>query len=344
MATYYIGAQAFGINSFAHANSANRQFYNGQRVKYINKYYKNGNWHYVYDEPKKGAIPSGRVKYAPTTKTGVYARSTQSISRDKSYAGSTRPQNMNGSSPKIWVENNAKPDTPIQKVVKTASAAISNGRSFIENLFNKAAGFARDAAGKVASLAKTAWSTVRRVGGEAIKRGREFLEKAFGAVREFVTGEDARRRMTQGKDVLERIQGKRDYDRTLPGMAENVGRSVSRAAQDAGRAVSGAAESASKAAKEAIDRAGEWLNGPAKAAAESVVNNIINAGGSVMGIFNGANGPVVVAQQNGETRVIPVGGVRYEPYTGYARKSEASTTRDPGNTASGNAGPVTRRR
>ena len=315
MATYYIGAQAFGINSLAHVRPDNNKTYNGRPVSYIRKEYKNGRVRYIYaDDDIRAAnatrAASGYNRRQASAEADRYNTSRTAANRRVSTSSAARPHGPAGYD--IWEEgrrdeqrrmavkaqmNNPdvarkvearnaeirsgnakrsqqiKTEETINKVVGEAKETVTKGRNFISGLFNKIAGFAKDAYGRVSSLAKTAWENVKRVGGNVIKRGREFVEKAFGAVREFVTGEGAMRRSKEGKTAMERLQGRQDYQRTLPSMigsarnaindagqniartARNVGSAVGNAAQNVGSAVSSAAESIGSGAKSVANAA-----------------------------------------------------------------------------------------
>lgn len=336
MATYYIGAQAFGINSLAHVRPDNNKTYNGRPVSYIRKEYKNGRVRYIYADDAASNL--GRVRAANATRAASgynrrqasaeadrYNTSRTAANRRVSTSSAVRPHGPAGYD--IWEEGRRdeqrrmavkaqmnNPDVArkvearnaeirrgntkraaqiateerINKIVNDSRKTIVKGRNFISELLDRASDFAKDAYGRVSSFAKTAWENVKQVGGKAIERGREFLKNAFGAVREFVTGEDAMRRSKEGKTAMERLQGRQDYQRTLPGMigsarnaisdaSQNIGRTVSETARNAGSAIGNAARNVGSAVSSAAESIGSGARSVANAATTTAFKALPNS-------------------------------------------------------------------
>ena len=365
MATYYIGAQAFGINSLAHV-APGQKGWKKQNAKYIERYMgKNGKWQYVYDESGNGAARSRAARAiginvranrrreqaeADSYNTSKYVgrrTARQWSSRpvphntnptvfygDDDEARAARvssntaklmrdPKNKATSAylnTKVGLENTAHDvrdvaNDTFDTIKREGARAISNGKKWLENLFNSITGgdarrrmeqarkdgdpaafqqaraeYERSLAGRVSSLATRAWSTVKSTGSKVIERGREFLEKIVGNVREFATGERAMSQYRQMRsDGVPEAEARKasGLNNTLPGISANV-------------------REAADSAKAAVERAGSWLGDNAKKAAEAAADAVVKAGGAVLGIFNGPDGPQMVVQQNGQVTTVPI--------------------------------------
>lgn len=330
MATYYIGAQAFGINGLAHA----KRTYDGHAVKYVNKYMKNGRWVYDYgDLYNKGDVngrrgrvdvrstgyrqvqpvsqsPSHRAVGRGTSSTNTRVGTRQPVSTSPSHSAtasnSQRPGVMSyqpqphRQSYSTYSDNNgrtASPEgmhnvaqDPISRIIQQGRRAIEIGRNWIESMFNRAV----DAAQNVGRLAEKAWDEIKRAAGPAIERGKKFISDIVGGAREFVTGNNARAKteaLTRGAG-MDREQARRasGYSNTLPGMVENVRNLVERGATGAARSVSSAAS----------------------AAADAITQAVSSNGGRVLGFVNGLTGPMAVVEMNGTSTYVPISANEFE--------------------------------
>lgn len=334
MATYYIGAQAFGINSFAHAN----RMYDGKPVRYKDKYYKNGRWVYDYgDLYNKGDVngrrgrvdvrstgyrqvqpvsqsPShravGRGTSSTNTRVGTRQPVSASPSRSATASNSQRPGVMSyqpqphRQSYSTYSDNNgrtASPEgihnvaqDPISRIIQQGRRAIENGRNWIESMFNRAVDAARNAAQNVGRLAEKAWGEIKRAAGPAIERGKKFISDIVGGAREFVTGNNARAKT----EALTRGAGMdREQARRASGYSNTLPGMVENVRNLVERGATGAARSVSS---------------EASAAADAITQAVRSNGGRVLGFVRGLTGPMAVVEMNGTSTYVPISANEFE--------------------------------